>query len=168
LVQPTATPTSPAVGAGNWQSYRNDQAGYHIAHPPGWTASEQPGDAGMFLTLFTPAGGGPGVSVTSQPGDPPIVAPSETSDRRCERVVAGGLSGVRCVDSNSSILSTTLAGKGRTYVIATTGGGVAEALYQRFLDSFAPSGAQPPQVGPNARRTPTHRLLATPGAIVTP
>jgi hypothetical protein len=176
-LRPTATPlVVPSVApanttapvAGVWQTYRNDQAGFRIDYPPDWITSEQVSETGAFFTAFTPASGGPGITVVAQAGDPPIIVPSETSDRRCERVVVGGLNGTRCFDPGSSILSATLAGKGRTYVIATTGSGVAETLYQRCLDSFAPSGAAPPPVGPNARKTPTHRTLATPRTIVTP
>jgi hypothetical protein len=161
-------PNTTAPVAGAWQTYRNDLAGYRIDYPPDWTTSEEVSETGAFFTAFTPAGGGPGITVVAQAGDPPIIVPSEALDRRCERVVAGGLSGIQCFDPSSSVVSATLAGKGRTYVIATTGSGVAETLYQRFLDGFAPSGAAPPQVGPNARKTPTHRTLATPRATITP
>jgi hypothetical protein len=54
----------------------------------------------------------------------------------CTRVVVGRLTGTRCVDADKGTIATTLAGKGRTYIIATTGKGVDQQLYQRVLDSF--------------------------------
>jgi hypothetical protein len=90
------------------------------------------------FTTFRPAGGGPGITVAVQAGAPPSIAPSELERRRCERVSVGGLTGMRCVDTVSSIVSTMLAGKAQTYIIATTAKDVEQPIYQRFLDSFSP------------------------------
>jgi hypothetical protein len=125
--------------AGGWQSYGNAQAGYGIAYPPDWAASEQSNED-AFITTFTPSSGGPGVKVVVQAGDPPAIRQPEASTRICERAVVGRLTGTRCFDSATDITSTALAGNGRTYIISTTGKGVENQVYQRFLDTFTPAG----------------------------
>jgi hypothetical protein len=140
-IRPTVAPpapTTPAGAAGGWQSHQSASAGFSIAYPPDWTASEHVSEDGASITQFTPAGGGPGVNVVVQAG-PPAVRQPETSSRICERVTAGRLFGTRCRDTGTGTIATTLVGTGRTFIIATTGKGVDEQLYQRFLDSFAPT-----------------------------
>jgi hypothetical protein len=118
--------------------YQNVQAGYRIAYPPGWAVSERSDEGGAIITAFAPPDGGPGIIVAVQAGGPPSIEPSESDTRRCERVVVARLIGTRCVDTNTATFSTTLAGKGKTYVVATTGNGLDVSLYQRLLDGFAP------------------------------
>jgi hypothetical protein len=85
-----------------------------------------------------PADAGPGITVAVQAGGPPAIELPETDTRRCERVVVARLTGTRCFDTATSTTSTTLIGKGKTYIIATTAEGLDDSLYQRLLDSFAP------------------------------
>jgi hypothetical protein len=136
MAPPTASATAAAAGA--WQTYRNAQASYRIAYPPDWTVSERSGEDGSFITAFIPPGAGPGITVAVQSGGPPAIEPPENDTRRCERVVVARLTGTRCFNTTTAMTSTTLVGKGKTYIIATTGKGLEDSLYQRLLDSFAP------------------------------
>jgi hypothetical protein len=135
-----ASPTALPAAAGAWQTYSDAQAGYHIAYPPDWTASQLLDEAGASITAFLPADAGPGVTVAVQLGGPPGIEPPEHATRRCERVVVAGLTGTRCFDTATSTTSTTLIGKGKIYIIATTDKGLDDGLYQRMLDSFTPVG----------------------------
>ena len=83
---------------------------------------------------------GAGISVVVQAGGPPAIQPSEKANIICARVMVGRLSGNRCVDADNGTIATTLVGQGRTYVIATTGKGVYQQIYQRVLDSFVVAG----------------------------
>jgi hypothetical protein len=141
LVVPTVPPantTAPVAGA--WQTYRNAQAGFRIDYPSNWVVSELLDEAGASITAFMPAGGGPGISVAVQVGGPPAIEPPEQETRRCERVVIARLTGTRCLNMATSTISTTLVGKDRTYIIATTDKGIDGSLYQHMLDSFVPIG----------------------------
>ncbi len=146
--KPTALPTAPAAPpasatasvAGAWPTYRNAQGGYRIAYPPDWTVSARSSEDGAIVTAFAPPGAGPGITVAVQAGAPPSIEPPENDTRRCARVVVASLTGTRCSNTTTATTSTTLAGKGKTYIIATTGKGLDDSLYQRFLDSFAPVG----------------------------
>ena len=137
--KPTTPPAAATTAvAGAWPTYHNQQAGFQIAYPPDWAVSERGGEDGAFITAFMPPDAGPGITVAVQAGAPPSIEPSENDTRRCERVVVARLTGTRCFDTATATISTTLAGKGKTYIIATTGKGLDDSLYQRLLDSFAP------------------------------
>lgn len=139
-INPTAVLAAPAVtpsSAGGWPSYRNTQAGWSIAYPADWTIDQQGSEDSPFITTLRPASGA-GITIVVQAGAPPAIRQSEKSNIICARVVVGRLTGTRCVDADKGTIATTLAGKRQTYVIATTGKGVDEQIYQRVLDSFVP------------------------------
>ncbi|MEO7910298.1 MAG: hypothetical protein ABIV47_11675 [Roseiflexaceae bacterium] len=141
-MKPTSAPAIPAATASRadgWQIYRSTQVGWSIAYPPDWTVGEQGGDDGPSMISLRPASGA-GITVVVQAGAPPAIQPSEKSKIVCARVAVGRLTGTRCVDSSKGTIATTVAGKGRYYVIATTGKGVDVQLYQRILDSFVSAG----------------------------
>jgi hypothetical protein len=135
---PAASPGMPTITshADGWQLYRDEQAGFSIAFPPDWSASQSSAEAGNLVVAFGPAGGA-GIQVVVQPGNPPSVRQPEQSSLVCERATAGGLAGTRCVNTATGRITTTLAGKGRTFIIATVGKAVDEATYGRTVDSFA-------------------------------
>jgi hypothetical protein len=132
----TPTITSRADG---WQVYRDQQAGFSVAFPPDWTVDATGTDEIGAMARFGPLGGA-GIQMTVQPGDPPAVRQPERSNQVCERVVVGRLSRMRCVDTTTGRIVTTLAGKGRTFVVATAGPGIDEAIYGQIIDSFAAVG----------------------------
>jgi hypothetical protein len=133
---PKVIPTSAPAASQGWKTYRNEQAGYSVAYPPDWQAVEVPGARGEFITKFTPATGVVSIVIAVRPIDPDQKEPIDLPNTRCRPVTVGGLSGVRCFDTISLSGSTTVAGKGVQFIIATTGKRLDENLYQRFLDSF--------------------------------
>ena len=58
------------------------------------------------------------------------------SSRRCKPVGVGGINGLRCLDVVRLRVPAPPGGQGKSYIIASTGAGIDQALYQRFLDSF--------------------------------
>ena len=141
-IKPTsaaAIPAATASRADGWQIYRSAQAGWSIAYPADWTMAEQGGEDGPLIATARPASGA-GITVVVQAGAPPAIRPSEKSNIICARVVVGRLTGTRCVDADKGTIATTVAGNGRTYIIATAGKGVDQQLYQRVLDSFVAAG----------------------------
>jgi hypothetical protein len=133
---PKVIPTSAPAASQGWKTYRNTQAGYSVAYPPGWKAVEVPGASGEFITKFTPAAGDGSIVIAVRPIDPDQKEPIDLPNTRCQLVTVGGLSGVRCFDTISLSGSTTVAGKDKQFIITTTGKRPDENLYQRFLDSF--------------------------------
>jgi hypothetical protein len=133
---PKVIPTSAPAASQDWKTYRNAQAGYSVAYPPDWKAVEVPGARGEFITKFTPAAGDASIVIAVRPIDPDQQEPIDLPNTRCRIVTVGGLSGVRCFDTISLSGSTTVAGKGKQFIITTTGKRPDENLYQRFLDSF--------------------------------
>jgi hypothetical protein len=135
---PVAAPTSGAAPAtsATWQTYRNEQAGYSVAYPPGWRTTERAATPPKFATSFAPAGGGTGILVAVRPLAPEQREPVDLPNTRCKPVSVGGLSGVRCFDSIASTILTTLVGKDRQFTISASGRRLDQAIYQRFLDSF--------------------------------
>jgi hypothetical protein len=126
-----------ATGSGGWSIYHDPQAGFTLEFPEHWAVTQRD-DEGGTLTVFAPPDGA-GVSVATQPGNPPSVRQPEKSDLVCTRVTVGGLTGPRCVNSAAGTIATILSGKGRTYVIATAGPGVDEQVYEHVLGSFRPA-----------------------------
>jgi len=133
---PKVIPTSAPAASQDWKTYRNMQAGYSVAYPPGWKAVEVPGASGEFITKFTPAAGDASIVIAVRPIDPDQKEPIDLPNTRCQLVTLGGLSGVRCFDTISLSGSTTVAGKDVQFIITTTGKRPDEKLYQRLLDSF--------------------------------
>jgi hypothetical protein len=131
-----AAPTGAPATSSDWPTYHAEKAGYSVAYPAGWTIQEQT-DNGVTITTFAPSGDAPGISVSmhiadsepAEPIDPPI-------GWRCKRVVVGGISGLRCMDKVMLRAPALPGGQGRSYIIASTGAGIDQVLYQRFLDSF--------------------------------
>jgi hypothetical protein len=134
-----ATPSAssiPPLASGAWQMYRNDRAGYSTEYPPGWTVREQANADGSFATTFQPAGDGAGITVMVMPGV--IVPENDLPNTRCEQVTVGGLPGTRCFDTIALSTSVTLAGQGKTFIIAADGKHLDTQIFERFLDHFAP------------------------------
>jgi hypothetical protein len=131
-----ATITAVTIRDNAWQAYRNDKTGYSVAYPAGWAVQEQT-DSGVAVTTFAPSSGAPGIIVSMQVAD---VEPAEPSDlpnsKRCKPVVVGGIKGLRCFDIVTLRVPAPPSGQGKSYIIASTGAGIDQALFQRFLDSF--------------------------------
>lgn len=134
LLNPTAAVTITAAG-GAWNNYRNQQAGYAVDYPAAWNTGEQVNADGWLVTTFAPSEGSTAVSVLVRQGDA-AQAPSDLPNTRCQQVTVGGVPGTRCLDTISFGLSTTIVHGGKTYMIASSGKRIDQAIYRRFLDSF--------------------------------
>ncbi|HEU5099325.1 MAG TPA: hypothetical protein VFU22_09915, partial [Roseiflexaceae bacterium] len=122
--------------SGDWPIFHSDKAGYSADYPPGWTVHEL-ADTGDVVTTFTPSGGAPGIMVSMQATDTDLPEPlGLPNHQRCKPVVVGGIAGQRCLDVVTLRVTGPPGGQGRSYSIASTGAGLDQALYQRFLDGF--------------------------------
>jgi hypothetical protein len=103
---------------------------------PGWRAKESTGSGGPVLSLLPPRGIGISVLVTSTaPPDPGAPNPSTSG---CRPVRVGGLEGSWCQDTTSMVVSTTLQGRERWYVLTTSlqQPAAPAGAYDRVLASF--------------------------------
>jgi hypothetical protein len=133
--RPIPASTADAAVAG-WQVFTSADGGYRLRYPPGWRAKESSGSGGPVLSLLPPKGTGISVLVTStappQPGAP---------NAACQPVRVGGLAGSRCRDTVAMVVTTTLEGRERWYVL--TGSlrrpAAPAGAYDRVLASFRPS-----------------------------
>jgi hypothetical protein len=132
--EPTASSLDAAVS--NWQELTSVPGGYRLRYPPGWRAKESTGSGGPVLSLLPPKGAGISVLVTSTA--PPEAAASTLPDTRCRSVRVGGLAGSRCLDTISMVVTSTLRGRDRWYVLTASlrRPGIPVATYDRVLASF--------------------------------
>ena len=89
-----------------------------------------------MLSLLPPRGSGISLLVTSTaPPDPGATNPSTSG---CRPVRVGGLEGSRCQDTTSMVVSTTLQGRERWYVLTTSlqQPAAPAGAYDRVLASF--------------------------------
>lgn len=134
---PAASP-SPAPTAAqtpeSWQQFRSDQAGFALEFPADWTAREQRIASGWIVIEFSGPGGAFQVSVL------PTVMPIEPDgvpNTRCQGVRVAGVDAMRCFDTISGSLTTTLADRRRSFVITSQGKRPNQQIYQHALDTFS-------------------------------
>jgi len=134
VITTIATPT--VIETGVWKTYQNTQAGYSAEYQADWTVSEQVGTDGSIVTSFSAIDGGAGIMVLVQDGELAGAGSSDIPNTRCEQVMVGGQTGIRCFDTLSFSTSTTLVGQGKTYIIMSTSKRLDPTIYDRFLASF--------------------------------
>ena len=124
----------PAVAG--WPAFTSHQGGYRLRYPPGWRVKESAGTGGPVLSLLPPRGTGITVLVTFTA--PPEAGAANLPNTRCQPVRVGGLEGSRCLDTISMVVSTTLQGRERWYVLTTSLRRPAAPIgaYDRMLASF--------------------------------
>jgi len=134
----TVAPSSSSAGS-NWPAFTSIQGGYRLRYPPGWRVKESTGTGGPVLSLLPPRGTGVTVLVTFTP--PPEADAARLSNTRCQPVRVGGLAGTRCLDTISMVVSTTLQGRERWYVLTTSlrRPAAPSGAYDRVLASFRAS-----------------------------
>jgi hypothetical protein len=132
-----AAPASTADPAtSGWQVFTSADGGYRLRYPPGWRAKESSGSGGPVLSLLPPRGAGISLLVTStappEPGGP---------GADCRPVRVGGLAGSRCRDGAAKVVTTTLVGRGRWFVLTTSlrRPAAPAGAYDRVLASFRPA-----------------------------
>ena len=134
----TTTPTGTSLDSAvsNWRVFTSVAGGYRLRYPPEWMAKESAGSGGPVLSLLPPKGSGITVLVTFT--IPPEAGLSNLPNTRCRPILAGRLKGSRCLDTVSMVVSTTLQGRERWYVVTTSlrRPAVPAGAYDRVLASF--------------------------------
>ena len=135
-VVPPNSSLDPAVA--NWPVFASTQGGYRLRYPPSWRAKESSGSGGPVLSLLPPKGSGISVLVTFTA--PPEADAASRPGIRCGPVRIGGLEGSRCQDRISMVVSTTLQGRDRWYVLTTSlrRPATPAGAYEQVLASFRP------------------------------
>ena len=126
---PSTLPAPPA----SWPEHTSADGGFRLRYPPGWRVTESSGSGGVALSLLPARGDG--ISVLATSTEPP--APAATP---CQPVRVGRLEGSRCQDSEATLVTTTLAGPQRWFVVTASleeAAGPAGA-YDRVLASLRP------------------------------
>jgi hypothetical protein len=133
------TPSSLGRSPSTWPVFTSVQGGYRLRYPPGWRVKESTGTGGPVLSLLPPRGAGVTVLVTFTP--PPEADAARLPNTRCQPVRVGGLAGSRCLDTISMVVSTTLQGRERWYVLTTSlrRPAAPSGAYDRVLASFRAS-----------------------------
>jgi hypothetical protein len=130
-----ATASSPGPAPDGWPVFTSAAGGYRLRYPPGWRVSESGGSGGPALSLLPPRG--PGISLLATTSPPPDPAAANAAIR-CQPVRVGALDGRRCLDPASMVVTTTLRGGERWYVL--TGElrrpSAPAGAYDRVLASF--------------------------------
>jgi hypothetical protein len=136
-VAPSSNSSDPA--GSNWPAFTSVQGGYRLRYPPGWRVKESTGTGGPVLSLLPPRGTGISVLVTFTP--PPDADAAGLPNTRCQPVRVGRLAGTRCLDTISMVVSTTLQGRERWYVLTASlrRPAAPSGAYDRVLASFRPS-----------------------------
>jgi hypothetical protein len=135
-VAPPRSSLDPAVSS--WPVFTSVQGGYRLRYPPGWRAKESTGTGGPVLSLLPPRGIGLTLLVTFTA--PPEAGTGDLPNARCQPVRVGGLAGSRCLETTSMVVSTTLQGRERWYVLTTSlrRPAAPRGAYDRVLASFRP------------------------------
>jgi hypothetical protein len=120
----------------NWRLFISGPGGYRLRYPPGWRVKESIGSGGPVLSLLPPRGAGISVLVTSTA--PPEAGTANLPNTRCQPIRVGRLGGSRCLDTISMVVSTTLQGPERWYVLTTSlrRPAAPAGAYDRVLASF--------------------------------
>ncbi len=133
----TQNPATRVEGeaADDWQTYRNEEAGYAVDYPAGWRVTQRQEADGAVVTVFGPEhDGGAGISV--QAAGPQGLSAAQLPNTRCHPVSTAQLAGTQCFDTIAFSTITTLTVPGRTYVIIARGRRSDPEIYQRFVSSF--------------------------------
>jgi hypothetical protein len=133
-----ASPSTLDSAVSDWRVFTSVPGGYRLRYPPGWRAKESSGSGGPVVSLLPPKGSGISVLVTFTA--PPEADAASRPGIRCRPVRIGGLEGSRCQDRISMVVSTTLQGRERWYVLTTSlrRPATPAGAYDRVLASFRP------------------------------
>jgi hypothetical protein len=131
-----ASTADPAVS--RWPVFTSVAGGYRLRYPPGWRVEESTGTGGPVLSLLARKGAGISVLITFTP--PPGGGAPNAPNTACRAVKVGGLAGSRCLDTLANVVTTTLQGRERWYVLTTSlkRPAAPAGAYDRVLASFQP------------------------------
>jgi hypothetical protein len=127
---PAAASTTLPPAPASWPEHTSAAGGFRLRHPPGWRVTESTGSGGVALSLLPPQGDGISVLATSTEPPPPASP--------CRPVRVGRLEGSRCQDAEATLVTTTLEGPDRWYVLTASleHGAAPAGAYDRVLGSF--------------------------------
>jgi len=125
-----AAPSPTVAAPASWPEHVSADGGFRLRYPPGWKVTESTGSGGVALSLLPPQGDG--ISVLATATEPPAPATP------CRPVRVGRLEGSRCQDAEATLVTTTLKGQDRWFVLeASLQRAAAPAgAYDRVLASF--------------------------------
>lgn len=125
-----AAPSPTMAAPASWPEHVSADGGFRLRYPPGWKVTESTGSGGVALSLLPPQGDG--ISVLATATEPPAPATP------CRPVRVGRLEGSRCQDAEATLVTTTLKGQDRWFVLeASLQRAAAPAgAYDRVLASF--------------------------------
>jgi hypothetical protein len=126
---PAAPAPTVAVPA-SWPEHVSADGGFRLRYPPGWKVTESSGSGGVALSLLPPKGDG--ISVLATSTEPPAPAAP------CRPVRVGRLDGSRCQDAEATLVTTTLEGPDRWFVLTASlqRAAAPAGAYDRVLASF--------------------------------
>jgi hypothetical protein len=125
---PSTLPAPPA----SWPEHTSAAGGFRLRYPPGWRVAESSGSGGVALSLLPPKGYG--ISLLATSAEPaPAAAP-------CQPVRVGRLEGSRCQDAEATLVTTTIEGPDRWFVLTANlrEAAALAAAYDRVLASLRP------------------------------
>jgi hypothetical protein len=126
---PSTLPAPPA----SWPEHTSADGGFRLRYPPGWRVTESSGSGGVALSLLPPQGDG--ISVLATSTEPPAQAATP-----CQPVRVGTLEGSRCQDTEATLVTTTLEGPQRWFVLTASlqEAAAPAGAYDRVLASLRP------------------------------
>jgi hypothetical protein len=104
-----AAPSPTVAVPASWPEHVSADGGFRLRYPPGWRVTESTGSGGVALSLLPP--NGDGISVLATATEPPTPATP------CRPVRVGRLEGNRCQDAEATLVTTTLEGPDRWFVL---------------------------------------------------
>lgn len=125
-----AAPSPTVAAPASWPQHTSADGGFRLRYPPGWRVTESSGSGGVALSLLPPKGDG--ISVLATATEPPAPATP------CRRVRVGRLEGSRCQDAEATLVTTTLEGPDRWFVLTASlqRAAAPAGAYDRVLASF--------------------------------
>jgi hypothetical protein len=125
-----AAPSSTVAVPASWPEHTSAAGGFRLRYPPGWRVTESTGSGGVALSLLPPKGDG--ISVLATATEPPAPATP------CRPVRVGRLEGSRCQDAEATLVTTTLEGPDRWFVLTASlqRAAAPAGAYDRVLASF--------------------------------
>jgi hypothetical protein len=128
-----AAPSPTVAVPASWPEHVSADGGFRLRYPPGWRVTESPGSGGVALSLLPP--NGDGISVLATATEPPTPATP------CRPVRVGRLEGSRCQDAEATLVTTTLEGPDRWFVLEASlqRAAAPPGAYDIVLASFRPA-----------------------------
>jgi hypothetical protein len=125
-----AAPSPTVAVPASWPEHSSADGGFRLRYPPGWKVTESSGSGGVALSLLPPKGDG--ISVLATSTEPPAPAAP------CRPVRVGRLDGSRCQDAEATLVTTTLEGPDRWFVLTASlqRAAAPAGAYDRVLASF--------------------------------